>query len=344
MSQTGVQNKTSSSRIIEPPYVLFLGDAADQLAAKTGMGIADWRGEICVGQVRLEGCNADCGLPDVSLEDAARAGAKTVVIAAANRGGVFGNSWTQILTKAIDLGFDLASGLHDRLSDIPSLYAAAASAGRNLHDVRHWTPPQKVATGEPRGGKRLLAVGTDCSVGKMYTALAIEAEMKARHMNVDFRATGQTGILIQGHGVPVDAVVADFISGSIEDLSPEAAPDHWDIIEGQGSLFHPSYAGVSLGLLHGGQPDALVLCHEPTRSHMRGLPERPVPGLRETIDLNLQMARMVNPNVYLAGCCINTSRQSEAEAENTLRRAEDELGVPAVDPMIQGVKKLVDVL
>ena len=125
--------------------------------------------------------------------------------------------------------------------------------------------------GTKRPGLRLLTVGTDCSVGKKYTALALEREMHARGLKADFRATGQTGILISGRGVAIDAVVADFISGAAEWLTPANEPDHWDVVEGQGSLFHPSFAGVTLGLLHGAQPDAFVVCHEPTRKTMRGV-------------------------------------------------------------------------
>ena len=141
----------------------------------------------------------------------------------------------------------------------------------------------------------------------MYTALAMEREMHARGMAATFRATGQTGILITGDGVPLDAVVADFMAGSIEWLTPDNDPDHWDLIEGQGSLFHASYSGVTLALIHGGQPDALVLCHEPTRPHMRGLPGYQLPSLEALRDLSLTMARMVNPDVRVIGVSINTA-------------------------------------
>ena len=258
---------------IEHPYLLFLGDAADHLAAKTAQGVKDWRPEWCLGQLRMKGCNADLGLPDLSLEEAYEQGARTLVVGVANRGGVISEAWTTLLERALQMGYDLAAGLHQRLADVPRLSDAAADGGRRLHDVRHPSQNFAVGSGRKRPGKRLLAVGTDCSVGKMYSTLALERDMRARGMKADFRATGQTGILIAGSGVSIDAVVADFISGAVESLSPDNEPDHWDVIEGQGSLFHASYAGVSLGLLHGAQADALVLCHEPTRGHMRGLPD-----------------------------------------------------------------------
>ena len=327
---------------LRTPYLMFLGDAIDQLAAKTASGVVHWVPDICIGQFRLDGCNADLGLPDMTLEAAAAAGAKTVIVGVANRGGVISDAWAATLVRAIELGFDIASGLHNRLDSVPAIADAAKTHGRDLVDVRHPTQSFDVASGKKRSGMRLLPVGTDCSVGKMYTALALEKEMKARGMKATFRATGQTGIFIAGDGVSVDAVVADFISGATEILSPANDPDHWDLVEGQGSLFHASYAGVSMGLIHGAQPDALVLCHEPTRKHMRGLPEYPIPGLKECLDANEQAARLTNPRATCIGSAINTKDLSDGERDNYLKRVEDELGLPTVDPVVTGVGKLVD--
>jgi len=327
---------------IEHPYLLFLGDAADQLAAKTAQGIAHWRPGWCLGQLRLPGCNADLGLPDVTLEAAVAAGARTLVIGVANRGGVIGPDWVEVLEKALIHGLDLAAGLHNRLTDVPSLNSLAAQHGRRLFDVRHPSRSFEVANGRRRPGKRLLTVGTDCSVGKMYASLALEKEMRARGLDADFRATGQTGILIAGDGVSVDAVVADFISGAVEWLSPANHPDHWDVIEGQGSLFHASFAGVSLGLLHGAQPDVLVLCHEPTRRHLRGLPDYPVPDLRECLEANLAAARLTNPDVTCEGIAVNTAALDAEAARALLASIEEELRLPAVDPFRDGVAPIVD--
>ena len=327
---------------IQHPYLLFLGDAPDQLAAKTAQGVAHWRPEWCVGQLRLDGCKADLGLADMTLEEGLAAGANTLVIGVANRGGVFSEAWVSLLEQALLLGYDLAAGLHNRLTDVPVLKAAAAQHGRRLFDVRHPTREFAVATGKRRTGKRLLAVGTDCSVGKMYTALAIEKEMKGRGMKADFRATGQTGILIAGQGVSIDAVVADFISGAVEYLSPANDDDHWDIIEGQGSLFHASFAGVSLGLLHGAQADALVLCHEPTRGHMRGLPGYPLPDLKVCMETNLAAARLTNPEARFVGIAVNTSQMDKTKVDGYLRGLEDDFGLPAVDPFATGVAPLID--
>lgn len=327
---------------LKTPYLMFLGDAPDQLAAKTAGGVVHWRPDICIGQFRLPGCNADLGLPDMTLDEAAAAGAKTVIVGVANRGGVIGPSWVEQLVRACELGFDIASGLHTKLTSVPEIADAAARHGRTLTDARHPTRAFDVANGKKRTGKRLLPVGTDCSVGKMYTALALEREMQARGMKATFRATGQTGIFIAGTGVSVDAVVADFISGATEWLSPANDADHWDLIEGQGSLFHASYAGVSLGLLHGAQADALVLCHEATRKHMRGLPDYPLPGLKECIAANEQAARLTNPAARCIGVSIDTHNLPKGEGPKYLARIEDELGLPAVDPVATGVARLVD--
>jgi uncharacterized NAD-dependent epimerase/dehydratase family protein len=326
------------------PYLLFLGDAPDQLAAKTAQGIAQWRPDWCLGQLRLAGCKADLGLPELTLQRAVAEGARTLIVGVANRGGVINEIWLPTLLEALDRGMDLASGLHRKLADVPALADRARMLGRSLFDVRHPSRDFAIATGARRPGKRLLAVGTDCSIGKMYTTLALGQEMRRRGMKADFRATGQTGIFIAGDGVSIDAVVADFISGAVEWLSPANDPDHWDLVEGQGSLFHPSYAGVSLGLLHGAQPDLLVMCHEPGRPHMRGLPHYQLPHLGACVEANLSAARLTNPDVKLLGFSLNTSLLDAGAAERALRDVEDQFGLPAVDPLRTGVAKLVDAI
>lgn len=330
--------------MIETPYLLFLGDAPDQLAIKVAQGIKDWRPENAVGQYRMEGCKADLGLADMTLKEAKAAGAKTLVIGVANRGGMISQAWKKVLVMALEEGFDLASGLHNLLRDEPDLAAVAKATGRSLHDVRIPEVQYPIANGEKRRGKRVLAVGTDCSVGKMYTALALDAEMRKRGLKSTFRATGQTGILITGDGVPLDAVIADFMAGSIEYLTPDNDDDHWDIIEGQGSLFHASYSGVTMALIHGGQPDALILSHEPTRTHMRGLPSYTLPSLEDLRDVALRMAHVVNPACRVIGISINTQHMSDAEAESYLAEVEARMGLPACDPMRTGTAKLVDAL
>ena len=327
---------------IEHPYLLFLGDARDQLAAKTANGVRQWRPEWCLGQYRLEGCNADLGLPDLSLDQAAAMGARTLVIGVANAGGRISPAWQESMIRAMELGMDIASGLHNRLVDLPAVAEFARLEGRQLFDVRHPTRSFDVGTGARRPGKRLLTVGTDCSVGKMFTVLALEREMRARGLKADFRATGQTGILIAGEGVSVDAVVSDFISGATEWLCPDNDPDHWDLVEGQGSLFHASFAGVSLGLLHGAQPDVMVLCHEPGRPHMRGLPHATLPDIADCIALNERCARLTNPEAAVIALACNTSGLDEAEAARSMAELADRHGMPCVDPVRTGVAAIVD--
>ncbi|OAN78502.1 EBNA-1 nuclear protein [Sulfitobacter sp. EhC04] len=330
--------------MIETPYLLFLGDAPDQLAAKVAQGIKDWRPENAVGQFRMDGCKADVGLTDMTLAEAKEAGAKTLVIGVANRGGVISAAWKEVLVEALNMGFDLASGLHNLLANEGVLVAASQVNGRTLHDVRVPNVEYPIANGKKRTGKRVLAVGTDCSVGKMYTALALDVAMRERGMNSTFRATGQTGILITGSGVPLDAVIADFMAGAVEYLTPDNDPDHWDIIEGQGSLFHVSYSGVTLALIHGGQPDALILCHEPTRPHMRGLPDYTPPSMEAVRDVALTLARVANPDCKVVGISVNTQHMSEQEADDYLKKVEAELGLPAVDPFRHGAARLAEAL
>lgn len=330
--------------MIKTPYLLFLGDAPDQLAVKVAQGIRDWRPAHAVGQLRMPGCGADLDLRDMTLDEGLAAGAQTLVIGVANRGGVISAAWKEVLIAALGAGYDLASGLHNLLRDEPDLVAAAQAHGRSLHDVRVPAVKYPIANGQRRRGKRCLAVGTDCSVGKMYTALAMDAEMRRRGLKCSFRATGQTGILITGDGVPLDAVVADFMAGSIEWLTPDNDADHWDLIEGQGSLFHVSYSGVTLALIHGGQPDALILSHEPTRTHMRGLPGYGLPTLEAVRDTALALARVANPECQVVGISVNTQHLSEVDALEYLAEVEARMGLPAVDPFRHGAGRLVDAL
>lgn len=326
---------------IAAPYLMFLGDVPDALAAKTAQGIVDWRPEWCLGQLRLPGCKADLGIPDLTIPEAAERGARTMVVGVANAGGFLPGHWVPAIVAAIEAGLDVATGLHIRLRDNPTIREAAERHGRRLFDVRH--SEQRFATGKgvKRSGLRLLTVGTDCSVGKKYTVLALEREMRARGFDADFRATGQTGVFISGRGVAIDAVVADFISGAVEWLSPEAPDTHWDLIEGQGSLFHPSFAGVSLGLLHGAQPDAFVVCHEPTRTNMRGV-QHPLPAIADVIDLTIRCGRLTNPAIRPVGIAVNTAALGEAEAQAYLDTLVDDYNLPTVDPVRFGVGEIVD--
>ena len=325
-----------------PPYLLYLGQAMDQLAIKTARGLAYWRPEWCIGQLQRPGCKATLGLRELDVVQAKAAGANTMVVGMANAGGVMDPQTVADVIAALDAGLHVAAGLHNKLRENPDIVAAAQRNGRELFDARDPAPGIPVGTGRRRAGKRLLTVGTDCSTGKMYTTLALEREMHKRGCKADFRGTGQTGILVANCGVPIDSVVADFISGAAEWISPARFDGGWDLIEGQGSLFHPSYAGVSLGLLHGAQPDALVLTHEPGRPHMRGLPDHPVPSLRECLEANLKAARLTNPEVRAVGVTLNTSGMAADEARALCAKVSAELGLPCTDPVTMGVESIVD--
>lgn len=318
------------------PYLLFLGDTREAGYAKTAFGLRDWAPELCVGEFRLTEDTVSTGLPRLSPAAAHARGARSLVIGVANYGGIILPGWVDGLVEALASGLDLISGMHSPLSSVPALREAADRHGRRLIDVR--VPPRSipVATGRRRSGRRLLTVGTDCALGKKYTALALARAFAARGVDADFRATGQTGILIAGRGIPMDAVVADFEAGAAELLSPDAAPDHWDIIEGQGSLFHPAFAAVSLGLLHGSQPDVVVVCHQPGRMTINGLPDYAIPSLAETIDMTLRLGSRTNPSVRCAGISLNTARLDEAERRQVLADTERSLGLPAADPMRPG--------
>lgn len=317
------------------PFLLFLGDVSVENQAKTAFGLRDWARGQCIGEF---GCGATIttGLPALTPREAFARGARSIVLGVVNLGGFIPDNWLKSLTEAMEAGLDLVSGMHGRLADHPELAAAARALGRNLIDVR--TPPAglPVGNGRKRSGKRLLTVGTDCAVGKKYTALMLTRYFQDRGLKVDFRATGQTGILIAGAGIPIDAVIGDFTSGAAESLSPDAHPDHWDIVEGQGSILHPSYAGVSLGLLHGTQPDIFVLCHDPGRKHMAGLPQVAPPSPSRVIELTVALGCLTNPAIRCAGISLNTSKFSAADALDLMQREEDRLGLPVADPVRGG--------
>ena len=326
------------------PYLLFIGDATDPLSIKMAKSAADWSPEKCVGEFALPGCEVTTGHPRMSIQEGVDKGANAFVLGFANSGGFLSEHLIAPILEALDAGLDIINGLHDKVSDIPEIAEKAAKLGRQLIDIRHPTTKFKTGKGTPRSGKRLLTVGTDCSVGKMYTTLSLAKAMQSAEMNATFRATGQSGILVAGAGIAVDCVVSDFISGAVEALCPANDADHWDLVEGQGSLYHPAFAGVSLGLLHGAQPDALVICHALEREHMRGLPGRPLPSLQQVIDLNLQCARVTNPDARVIGVSVNTSAVSEQEALDYCQSVTAELGLPCVDPIRHGVQPLLELL
>ena len=316
--------------MIPRPYLLFIGDAQDELAIKTASGIYEWRPEWCKAQYSYDDAKFHLDLPIYNFEEAITQEIKTMVIGIVNAGGVLSEKWKITIIEAIESGLNIASGMHTRLRDIPEIKTAADKNNVNLFDLRFNEQTFTTGKGTKRSGKRLLTVGTDCSVGKKYTALAIEKAMLASGLDAEFKATGQTGILIAEHGIAIDAVVSDFISGAVEWLTPDNDINHWDIIEGQGSLFHPSFAGVSLGLLHGSQADAIILCHEPTRKNMRGV-KTLLPTIKDCIDENIRLGKLTNPNIQCVGIALNTSNMQDSvgDLKEEISRLYE---VPCFDP------------
>jgi uncharacterized NAD-dependent epimerase/dehydratase family protein len=318
------------------PYLLFLGDTVEATYAKTAFGLRDWVPEQCIGEYACEGGTVTAGLPVLTPAEAKAKGARALIIGVANSGGFIPANWIPSLVRALEDGLDIISGMHTHLTEVSALKEMAARQGRRLIDVRQPPGEIPIATGRKRTGKRLLTIGTDCALGKNYTALALTRGFLARGIAADFRATGQTGIMIAGSGIPIDAVVADFAAGAAEMLSPDAADDHWDVIEGQGSLTHPAYAGVSLALLHGSQPDVVVVCHEPGRECIVGHPEYALPTSEEIIDLALRLGRRTNPSIRCAGVSLNTAQLDADSAERLLADESGRLGLPVADPMRGG--------
>jgi uncharacterized NAD-dependent epimerase/dehydratase family protein len=326
---------------LREPYLILIGQEDDATYAKTGLGIVQWSPELVAGQLRFAGCTVDMGVPDMTIEEAVQAGVGSLIIGVAPIGGMIPEEWWKVIETAARAGLDIVCGLHLKLAGNPAIAAAARESGARLIDVR--IPPANlpIGTGIKRSGKRVLTVAPDCAIGKKYTALALDQAMRDAGMKSTFRATGQTGIMIAGEGVPIDAVVADFLSGAAEIISPDNDADHWDVIEGQGSLFHPGYSGVSLGLLHGSQPDAFVVCHDATRKVISGWEHYALPSMSECIEQHVLMGRRTNPDIRCVGISVNTSMLPAEEREQYLADLSAETGLPCVDPLIDGCGAIV---
>ncbi len=326
------------------PYLIFLGEETRDGFAKTGFGISEWRPSLCKGQMCLKGGTINLGLPSMTIKEAAEANVGSLIIGTASVGGGIPGAWIDTLEEALLKGIDIVAGVHTHLKNVPRLREAAKRSGARLVDIR--IPPENipVGNGNKRAGLRLLTVGTDCAVGKKYTALALEKDMKGIGMNVDFIASGQTGIMIAGKGIPVDGVVTDFVSGAAELLSPDNDADHWDIIEGQGCVFHPGYAAVSMGLLVGSQPDAFVVCHEANRKHMEGWEHFVLPTIQEVIERTIQIGKLTNGAIKCVGVSVNTSQLNPEERKKYLDDLSKKIGLPCVDPLKDGTQKIINFL
>jgi len=330
--------------ILTKPYLLFLGNGKTLGECKTAAGLRDWCRADVVGQFALDDCKVDLGIPRFTPTSGYAAGARSLVIGVAPVGGAIPPAWWPALLDAVEAGLDIVSGMHTRLRSVPNLAAVAERKGRKLFDVRHSDQVFSAASGLKRTGRRLLTVGTDCALGKKYTALTIATALRDKGIAATFRATGQTGIMISGSGVAIDAVVADFIAGAAEWLSPANEPDHWDVIEGQGALFHPAYAGVTLGLVHGSQPDAMVLCHDPTRTTIDEYPHCPLPSLESAMAQYLTAARVTNADTRFVGISLNTSALDDDHRKNLISNLEARFSLPVFDPIRDGARRIATVL
>ncbi|MBA2458298.1 MAG: DUF1611 domain-containing protein [Gemmatimonadales bacterium] len=265
-------------------------------------------------------------------------GPSAVLIGIAPRGGQLPAEWRAWLAEALDAGCDLWNGLHTFLADDAMLVARARANGRTLHDLRQPPPGLPIASGLTKTVDPLviLTVGTDCNVGKMTAQLQLTRELNQRGVRTRFVPTGQTGILIEGWGIAVDAVVADFIAGAAEWLVLEGSKDaDVVLVEGQGSINHPGYSGVTLGLLHGSCPDAMILCHQTSRRSIANYPEAAklrIPPLPEYVRLYESIGAAVHPSKVI-GISLNTYDLSDADARSACAQAERETGLPATDPV-----------
>ena len=305
----------------------------------------DWCRADVIGEWSLPTATVSAKVPRMSPREAAAQGAGSLVIGIAPVGGRLPEAWLPDLLAAIEC----RTRRGERPAHAAQVVSGARCRGRRrmawrCNDVRHADRAFPAGTGRKRTGMRVATVGTDCALGKKYTALALTSALRARGAKATFRATGQTGIMIAGEGIAIDAVVADFIAGAAETLSPDNAADHWDVIEGQGSLFHPAYAGVTLGLLHGSQPDAFVLCHDPSRKTIEYFPDFPIPALGDAVAQYTTAGRVTNRAIRCVGVSINSSTLSDVAWHDYSARVEGELGVPVCDPMRGGVDAIAKLL
>jgi uncharacterized NAD-dependent epimerase/dehydratase family protein len=332
-------------------YLLLAeGVSGDPHYGKTWRGVLRYRRDDVVAILdSTRAGEAEDGVPVVgSVEDSlGLGGPTTALVGVATQGGRFPPEWVAILRACVEHGLDVENGLHVFLTDDPELRALAAERGVELRDLRRPPAGLSTATGENLAvdATIVLTVGSDCAIGKMTVSLELDLEARRRGLRSVFVPTGQTGMLIAGWGIAVDAVVADFLAGAAERLVVEGAARGGELlwVEGQGSLVHPVYSGVTLGLYHGCVPHLLVLCHEAGRTEIEGAGggPHPIPPLRELVELHERTALPARP-ARVAAVALSTRGLGEEEARAALAAAEEETGVPADDPVRFGAARLVD--
>ena len=328
----------------------FFGD----LEAKTASGLIMYKPEEVVAIIDSTKAGRSVGdvlgfggdIPVVSdLADSLKCGPNALLIGIAPRGGRLPSEWRGVIKQALENGLDVINGLHDLLNEDPEFSALAASRGATIHDLREARKYNTVAIGDPTLIKAtvVLTVGTDCKSGKKVTSIEMAREAKKHGWNSHFVPTGQSGIAIFGEGVPVDSIIGDFMSGAIEKFLIEKSKTH-DLlcVEGQGTIVHPGYSGVTLALIHGSLPDAMILCHYPGREIVKSYQVK-IPPLNEMIKLHEDIVRPIKSSRVI-GISLNTQELGDEEAQAEIERVEKETGLPAIDPVRFGCDKLMEAL
>jgi uncharacterized NAD-dependent epimerase/dehydratase family protein len=331
--------------------VLILAEARsdDPHFGKTARGVIRYRPEDVVAVLDSTRAGEQLeGFPIVATVADALPFAPTVaLVGVATQGGRFPPAWRDLLKDSIAAGLDVESGLHEFVSEDAELMALAAQNGVQLRDLRKAPAGLNVPTGAnlEHGARAILTVGSDCAIGKMTVCLELDREARARGVRSEFVPTGQTGIAIAGWGISVDAVVADFIAGAAEQLVMEGVRRGGEVlfVEGQGSLLHPAYSGVTLGLMHGSAPHSYVLCHQSGETVVDSDERFPIPPLGELVALHESLSLLARP-AKVEAIALNTRLLDEDEARRAIAAAEDETSLPADDPVRFGPQRLVDAL
>lgn len=328
-------------------------------SAKTAVGVMRYSPDTVVAVVdsvhagetadQTLGGDIGVGVPVVAtVDDALGYQPDTLLIGIAPIGGKLPDAWRPGILRALEAGLTVVSGLHFFLGDDPELASAAQAHNATIWDVRR--PPdalaQRIREGQPHrpGSHTVYFCGTDCNVGKMTAAFELWREAQRRNLSAGFAATGQTGIMISGEGIPVDRFISDFVSGAVEAMTVDFAERYdWVFVEGQGSLMHPAYSAVTLGLLHGAAPDLLILCHQAGRTAVHGYEDTPIPSLNKTREIYETAAGWLKPATVVA-VALNTYGMSDAEARAAIEATQQETGLPTTDPVRFGAGALLDAL
>ncbi len=324
----------------------------DVFNAKTTAGLLRYCPEEVVAVLDRKNAGKDLeqflgvgkGVPIIDSIEAAKAFKPNILaIGVALPGGAVPDAWRRIIIGALKSGMDILNGLHTILSEDPELAECAAQAGQTITDVRKAPPGLTVGKAKAltTRGKRILTIGTDCNLGKRVTALELVREMKSRGINAESVPTGQTGVMINGSGVIVDSVISDFVSGAVEGAILEKKDADYIVIEGQGSLLHPSYSAVTLGLMHGSLPDYMILCHTPLRETMRSTDNIPMPSLSQMIFLSEALIKPLNPQSKVIGVSLNCHGWNDEQARAAREEAAEETGLVVVDAIRTGTADLV---